>query len=197
MLKKLVQLNSRPCLYKLANMLNSPVLETIISLVIVVLIFSVLVSCIQEGYVTLKKSRGKMLQVSINDILNDAFNKNFAYLFYQHPQVDLLKRKQGELPSYIDGETFANTLVDLIAKESTETVYKETDDNKVLLKKERFKQSLMNRPVIMVRKEDTSSETSNSEGIIDNETNPFSSGGVQVPKNRCGFLTLSLSEAAL
>lgn len=123
-------------------MLLSPVFETIISLVVVVLIFSVLVSCIQEGYVTLKKSRGKMLQVSINDVLNDASNKNFSYLFYQHPQVDLLKQKQGELPSYIDGATFANTLVDLIASESTEIIYKQSEDKKTVEKMERFKQGI-------------------------------------------------------
>lgn len=130
-------------------MLNSPVLETIISLVLVILIFSVLVSCVQEGYVTLTKSRGKMLQLSINDVLNDAFNKNFAYLFYQHPQIDLLKRKQGELPSYIDGATFARTLIDLIARESTETVYEESADKKTLLKKEQFKKSAFERSSLL------------------------------------------------
>ncbi|MCX6318056.1 MAG: hypothetical protein NTW29_12245 [Bacteroidetes bacterium] len=126
-------------------MFNSPVFETIIALVVVLLIFAVLVSCFQEGIATLTRSRGKMLESAINEVLHDKFNKNFAYLLYQHPQIDLLKRKQDELPSYIDGETFASALVDMIAKESTETVYRETNDKTVMEKKEQFTQPVLEK----------------------------------------------------
>lgn len=119
-------------------MLNSPVLETVLSLTVVILIFSILVTCVQEGRATLTRSRSKMLEMAIGEVLNDKFNKNFAYLLYQHPQIDLLKRKQGELPSYIDADTFAAALIDLIAKESTETVYLESPDKSMMQKKEQF-----------------------------------------------------------
>lgn len=102
----------------------SPIIDTILSLVVLFFFFSVLVSCIQEGTVPIFKTRGKMLSFAIDEVLNDKFNKNFGYLLYQHPQVDLLKRKQDELPSYIEGTTFSKALIDLIAAESTETVYK-------------------------------------------------------------------------
>jgi hypothetical protein len=117
-------------------MFNSAVFETILSLVLIILVFSVLVSCVQEGYVTVFKWRGKMLDAAICEMLNDKLNKNFAYLLYQHPQVDLLKRKQGELPSYIPAENFADALIDLLARESVEVVYEESPDKKQLLKRE-------------------------------------------------------------
>jgi len=123
-------------------MLDSPILEAAISLVFISFIFSVLVTCLQEGYVTIRKSRGKMLCKAIDEVLNDVFNKNFGYLFYQHPQVDLLKKKQGSLPSYIDSKTFANALVDLIANESIETVYQKTADGKQMHSTQEIKSEL-------------------------------------------------------
>jgi hypothetical protein len=124
-------------------MLSSPFLETIISLILIILIFSILVTCVQEGYVSITKARGKMLQFAIGEILNDQFNKNFAYLLYQHPQVDLLKRKQGELPSYIGSEIFARSLIDLIAKESTEVIYENIDG--VIVKKVKLIQPIIQK----------------------------------------------------
>lgn len=101
----------------------TPIIDTAISLILIFMIMSVLVSCIQEGYVSIYKSRGNMLKFSIYEILDDKFNKNFGYLLYQHPLIDLLRRKQGDLPSYIDGKTFAKAIIDMIAEESVETVY--------------------------------------------------------------------------
>lgn len=109
-------------------MFNSPFFETILSLVFIILIFSVLVSCVQEGIVSIFKHRGKMLQFAIKEMLDDRLNKNFAYLLYQHPQIDLLKKKQNDLPSYISAESFASALIDLIASESVETIYVKKDD---------------------------------------------------------------------
>jgi hypothetical protein len=134
-------------------MLNSPILETVLSLVLVIFIFSVLVTCVQEGFVTITKSRGKMLEFAIGEVLNDKFNKNFAYLLYQHPQVDLLRKKQGELPTYIDAETFTRALIDLIAKESTETIYEESPDKKSMIKKERFTQPALERAALLAQGE--------------------------------------------
>jgi hypothetical protein len=119
-------------------MLNSPVIETILSLVMIILVFSVLVTCVQEGYATLKKSRGKMLEYAIGEILNDTRNKNFAHLLYQHPQIDMLREKQGDLPSYIDKETFARALIDTVAQECMETVYTESADKKTMVATEQL-----------------------------------------------------------
>ena len=105
-------------------MIVSPIIDTVLSLVVLFFFFSVLVSVIQEGTVPIFKTRGKMLSFAIHEILNDKFNKNYGYLLYQHPQIDLLKQKQNELPSYIEASTFSRALIDLIASESSETVYK-------------------------------------------------------------------------
>lgn len=120
-------------------MFDSPIFETVLSLILLMLVFSVLVSCVQEGYVSIRKSRGKMLEYAIKEVLNDKFNKNFAHLLYQHPQIDLLRKKQGDLPSYISSETFSKTLIDLIAQESIETVYRDAPDHKSMIKEERLK----------------------------------------------------------
>ncbi|MBC7873809.1 MAG: hypothetical protein H7Y01_07435 [Ferruginibacter sp.] len=133
--------------FKATIMLNSPVFETILSLVFIILIFSVLVSCVQEGFVTIFKLRGKMLQFAIKEMLNDRFNKNFSYLLYQHPRIDLLKQKQGDLPGYISAENFSSALIDLIANESTETIYRKNDG--LMVKKEVLKTSLFkNSPTL-------------------------------------------------
>lgn len=120
-------------------MFDSPIFETVLSLTLLMLVFSILVSCIQEGFVTIRRSRGKMLEYAIREVLNDQFNKDFAHLLYQHPQIDLLKQKQGSLPSYIDNAGFASALVDLIAAESTETIYQNSEDGKTLIKTEQLK----------------------------------------------------------
>lgn len=149
-------------------MLNSPILETILGLVLVILIFSILVTCVQEGTATITKTRGKMLEMAIGEVLNDKFNKNFAYLLYQHPQIDLLKRKQGELPSYIDSDTFASALIDLIAQESTETVYQESTDKRVMQKKEKFIEPVLEKARLQ--------ETLEMTGDITADTNPQAIG---------------------
>lgn len=109
-------------------MVLSPIIDTILSLVLLFFFFSVLVSCIQEGTVSIFKTRGKLLSFAIDEVLNDKFNKNFGYLLYQHPQIDMLKRKHNELPSYIEPATFSKALIDLIASESSETVYRPTPE---------------------------------------------------------------------
>lgn len=101
-------------------MFNSPFFETLISLVFILLIFSIIVSCVQEGYVAIFKLRGKMLQYAIQEMLKDPANKNFANLLYQHPQIDLLRQKPDDLPSYISAQNFSSALIDLIAGESVQ-----------------------------------------------------------------------------
>jgi hypothetical protein len=120
-------------------MFDSPVIETLLSLTLLMLFFSILVSCVQEGYVHLRKSRGKMLEYAIREVLSDTFNKDFAHLVYQHPQVDLLREKQGGLPSYIGADAFARALIESIARECTESVYAEAPDKSMMIKAERFK----------------------------------------------------------
>ena len=66
-------------------MFNSPIIDSVISLIFMYLMIDILVSSIQEFVAQKKASRGKLLQFAIYEILNDRKNKNFAYLFYQNP----------------------------------------------------------------------------------------------------------------
>jgi len=99
--------------------MQSIYLDTAISVVLVLLLFSVLTYAVQEWWSAVRKMRGKMLEYAIYEALNDKLNKNFGVLLYEHPQIDLLKRTQDDLPSYMPSSNFAVALIDLITREST------------------------------------------------------------------------------
>jgi len=100
-------------------MFSSPLLQAITTLFFIYLLLDIFVSSIQEYISQRRQSRGKLLRFAIDELLNDRKNKNFAYLLYQHPGIDLLRKDQKDLPSYIDSKVFAQTLVEVIAAEAT------------------------------------------------------------------------------
>jgi hypothetical protein len=98
--------------------MNTSLIELLISLVFIFLLLSIIVSSISELLGNYVNSRGVFLKKALNDVLNDSnYNKNFSELLYDHPQVDLLKRTQERLPSYIPSKIFAETLIDVIGRE--------------------------------------------------------------------------------
>jgi len=106
-------------------MFSSPLLQTIATLFFIYLLLDIFVSSIQEYISQRRQSRGKLLRFAIDELLNDRKNKNFAYLLYQHPGIDLLRKDQKDLPSYIDPRAFAQTLVEVIAAEATIIFYEQ------------------------------------------------------------------------
>jgi hypothetical protein len=112
-------------------MFSSPLLETIFTLFFIYLLIDILVSSVQEFISQRKQSRGRMLRFAIDEMLNDRKNKNFSYLLYQHPKIDLLRKDQKDLPSYIASDNFAQALIEVIAGESTIVSY--TQDPVTLL----------------------------------------------------------------
>lgn len=102
-------------------MLSSSILDTLIALVFVYFLLSTLVSCTIEYYAQQTKRRAIALKDALNKILNDHINLNFASLLYAHPLVKEFREKENKLPSYLDGNTFAKALIDIIAKQSPET----------------------------------------------------------------------------
>ncbi|MCU0327045.1 MAG: hypothetical protein MUF45_17720 [Spirosomaceae bacterium] len=102
-------------------MFSSSILDTLIALVFVYFMFSTLVSCTIEYYAQKTKRRAIALKEALNKILNDHINLNFASLLYAHPLVKEFREKENKLPSYLDGNTFAKALIDIIAKQSPET----------------------------------------------------------------------------
>ena len=94
-------------------------LDTAIAITFIFLLLSVVAYTIQEWWSSVRASRAHMLQYAIHEVLNDAFNKNFGVLLYEHPQIDFLKRTANHLPSYMPAGNFAVALIDLIGRTST------------------------------------------------------------------------------
>ena len=82
-------------------------LDTAIAITFIFLLLSVVAYTIQEWWSSVRASRAHMLQYAIHEVLNDAFNKNFGVLLYEHPQIDFLKRTANHLPSYMPAGNFA------------------------------------------------------------------------------------------
>lgn len=98
-------------------MLNSPILDTVISLVLVYLILCILVSCIQELVAGFFNSRGKALKDALSKILKDKLGKDYTALLYQHPNVGMMGKDEKELPSFLNGRHFAAALMDVLKEE--------------------------------------------------------------------------------
>ncbi|MCK4464420.1 MAG: DUF5107 domain-containing protein, partial [Bacteroidales bacterium] len=104
---------------------NYPIIELVISLILVHFLFSLVISGIQElatGIII--KSRSSFLKRAIENILNDPQNKNWSELIYNHPLVSKLKRKASLNPSYISSETFSTCLIDIIINEGKQVEIK-------------------------------------------------------------------------
>jgi hypothetical protein len=132
-------------------MLNSVVLDVVIGLVFIYLLYSLLVTIIQEIIATQFGFRAKILQRSIFRMLEDEnkFTSRFksilylfkksgnggeinstSYEFYNHPLIKFLgEGKHCSKPSYINKETFSKVIIDLLRGEEV----KPGDDVKTLI----------------------------------------------------------------
>jgi hypothetical protein len=107
-------------------MINSPILDTIISLVVIYFLLSNLVIVLNEIVMHWLESRAKFLQKSLNSVFNDnKLNKNFTLLLYDNPNIDVLKRTLKKQPHYISAENFCAALVDVISKEAIKTTFEQ------------------------------------------------------------------------
>jgi hypothetical protein len=120
-------------------MFNSVVLDVVIGLVFIYLLYSLLVTIIQEMIATVFNFRAKILQRAIVRMLEDEekFKSAFSSLthlfrskgnisgkhslsfdFYNHPLIKFLaENKRHNAPAYIDKETFSKVLTDLLRGE--------------------------------------------------------------------------------
>jgi hypothetical protein len=117
-------------------MFNSVVLDVVIGLVFIYLLYSLLVTIIQEMIATAFNFRAKILQRAIVRMLEDEdpfkprfsslsklFRKNgnlsaknsVSYDFYNHPLIKFMgENKRYGAPSYFGKETFSKVLIDLL-----------------------------------------------------------------------------------
>jgi hypothetical protein len=108
--------------------LGSQFIEVGIGLVFVYLLMAVMVSAINEIYMSLRAKRGRFLSQALETALNDPQNKNWAKIMYDHPLIDILKRSEKRPPAYISSKTFAKTLVEVISNEARADSYEVKGD---------------------------------------------------------------------
>lgn len=117
-------------------MFNSQVLDVVIGLVFIYLLYSLLVTIIQEMIAAIFSFRAKILQRAIVRMLEDeegfksalsslahlfrskgniSGKHSLSYDFYNHPLIKFLgESKRHNSPAYIDKETFSKVLTDLL-----------------------------------------------------------------------------------
>lgn len=114
------------------------IIEIIISLALIYFILSNAILGVAETLNKQLKTRGKFLINSLNKVLNDPLNKNWADLIYTHPLIDGLKKDYKSPPSYIASNLFSKAFVDVITKEGKIIEVDSSDPGNVRIS-ERFK----------------------------------------------------------
>lgn len=114
---------------------DSPILDIIISLVLIYALLSFLVSILNEFLSQLLEERSGMLRSSIMKLLSDESNANYGELFFNHRNIQAITRLSARRifgffkrkstnpketpPSYISASLFADTLIDIIAAQAS------------------------------------------------------------------------------
>lgn len=97
------------------------ILEVVAGLIFVWLILSIGTMQVQEWLASFKGLRGNELYKAIKKMLG---NDDLANIFYDHPIINSLSDFKGEKkrrPSYISANNFAQTLISIILRSSTES----------------------------------------------------------------------------
>lgn len=114
----------------LSSITNSPLLETIICLILVYALLSLLVSTLTEIINKRKNERGKMLFDGIVHMFDDKSEVNFGESLYKHPMIATLF-KDDQPPQYISNFMFSQALIDTIANYGRKFLKEETDSFKL------------------------------------------------------------------
>jgi len=102
-----------------------PIIDVAISLVFVYLLFSVVVTWVNEALVATVAARGKYLRKSILKLLDDKFNKNWGAMLYLHPAISKLGENENRPPTYIPTSLFTMAFVDIIINEAKDISFKQ------------------------------------------------------------------------
>jgi hypothetical protein len=97
-------------------MFNSVVFNVVIGLVFIYLLYSLLVTIIQELIAISLGLRARMLKKGIRRMLDDEdVNKSLSGFFYKHPLIKYLgENKLNSKPSYLSAQNFSKVLIDLL-----------------------------------------------------------------------------------
>lgn len=115
----------------LSSIANSPLLETIICLMLVFVLLSLLVSTLTEIVNNRWNERGKLLYNAIVSIFADGSGINFGELLYKHPMVAAIFKTPSRPPMYISNFMFSQALIDTIANYGRQFAKQETDTFKL------------------------------------------------------------------
>lgn len=103
--------------------LSSSLLASLIGLVFIYALLSILVSILVEWYNHRFKTRGKMLQAAVEQMLNDPLNLAYGQIFFEHPMVrNLANGENRRPPQYLAPDLFAEAVVDLFGDEGVPEV---------------------------------------------------------------------------
>lgn len=96
-----------------------PVLEFVISIVLIFLLLSMVVSGLTEYWNSRvgKNSRSSLLFESLLKVFNDPQNRNFTEAIYRHPLVENSKPTQNDLPAYLDSKTISQVVIEVIIRD--------------------------------------------------------------------------------
>jgi hypothetical protein len=104
-------------------MFGSTILDAAIGLITVFLLFSLIVTAVQEGIASFLDLRARQLFVGIQELLDDAGStpeKSLAKKLYDHSLVASLS-KGNTLPSYLPSRTFVIALLDTLVPATATT----------------------------------------------------------------------------
>jgi hypothetical protein len=95
-------------------MLGSEILEVVIGLVFIYLLFSTLVTLINEFIVSVLKLRAKGLKKIIKRTLDNEEGNELSDEFFKHPLIKYLAKGKRRPASYLSNQKFAKVVMDLI-----------------------------------------------------------------------------------
>lgn len=96
-------------------MFGSEILEIVIGLVFVYLLFSILVTLINEYLASIFRLRAGTMKQIIERMLNDESGSfELSSKFKDHPLIKFLSKKGKEYPSYLSSEKFSKVVLDII-----------------------------------------------------------------------------------
>ena len=98
----------------LSSITNSPLLETIICLILVFALLSLLVSTFTEMVNNRLNERGRQLFNGIVKMFEDGSEINFGQELYKHPMVAAIFKTPSRPPMYISNFMFSQALIDTI-----------------------------------------------------------------------------------
>jgi hypothetical protein len=129
-------------------MFDSGVLDVAIGLIFVFILVSTLCTAIREGIEAFLKTRSAYLEQVIRDLLDDGAGTKWAKHFFEHPRISALYlgkyapgpdqtrpkilQRGTNLPSYLKAQSFALTVIDLVARGPVTSRAQSNEDSRQL-----------------------------------------------------------------